>query len=118
MAENTHARFFTRALLDFRANNRTNSAESRLAGFGVRAGSDEAAVFLSRAFRDNDDCEFFADVLAVLNFIANALVGERNLWNQNHVRAACHAGKEGDPAGITTHDFENHNAVVTFSSGM
>ena len=55
MAEHAHARFFARALLDFRAHNRANPAESRLAGFAVRAGSDEAAVFLSRAFRDNDD---------------------------------------------------------------
>ena len=36
VAENAHARFFARALLDFRAHNRANPAESRLAGFAMR----------------------------------------------------------------------------------
>jgi hypothetical protein len=52
---------------------RANPAESRLASFGVRAGSHEPAIFLSRAFRDNDDGKFFTELLAFSYFRADAL---------------------------------------------
>src|SRR5262249_9138015 len=113
-----NARFLARPLLDSSANYRANPAESRLAGFDVRAGGYELAVFFLRAFRDDDDREFFADGLAFLNFSADAFVGEGNLWNQNHIRASRHTSKEGDPASVTPHHLQNHHAIVTFSSGM
>src|SRR4029453_10959505 len=88
--ENAYARFFHRALLNFRAHYRANSTESRLADSRMRAGSHEPAVFLSRALRDNNHSKFFPEVLAFLNFGADAFIAERNLRNQNHVRAAGH----------------------------
>src|SRR5262249_16512122 len=118
MPENACARFLARALLNFRANYRTNPAKSRLAGFSVYAGSHKIAVLLSRPLRHDDDCEFFPELLPFLNFTADAFVGERNFRNQNYVRAAGHTRKQSDPAGVTTHDFENHDAIMTFSSGM
>src|SRR6266403_173701 len=118
MPENAYARFFAGALLDFRAHYCANPAESRLTGFAMRPGSDEATVFLSRPFRDDDDCEIFPEVHAFLNFSADAFAGERNLRNQNHVRTARHTRVESDPAGVTSHDFENHDAVVTFSGSV
>ena len=84
----------------------------------MHSGSHERAILFARAFRNDNDCKFLSEVLAFLDFGANAFVGERDLRNQNHIRAACHAGVKGNPAGVTPHDFQDHDAVVTFSGGV
>ncbi len=43
---------------------------------------------------------------------------KRNFGNQNHIRAAGHAGVNRNPAGVTAHDFEHHHAVVAFGGGV
>src|SRR5262249_57456182 len=103
MPENACARFLARALLNFRANYRTNPAKSRLAGFSVYAGSYKIAVLLSRPFRHDDDREFLPEILPFLNFSANAFIGERNFRNQNHILPAAHARTQLDPPVITSH---------------
>src|SRR5690242_815355 len=110
MPENTYARFLARAFLDFRADNCADSSQSRFASFGVRAGSYKRAVLLSSPFRHDHHCELLPKILALLDFAADALVGERNLGYQNDVGAASHTREKSDPAGVTSHDFENHNA--------
>ena len=40
------------------------------------------------------------------------------LGDQNHVRAAGHAGGVGDPAGIAAHHLDHHHAVVRIGGGM
>ena len=37
---------------------------------------------------------------------------ERNLRNQNHIRAAGDAGIERNPPGIPAHHFDHHDAMV------
>ena len=118
MTKHAYTRFLAGPLLDLSANDCADSPKPRLADFGVRGGSHERAILLAGAFRDNDDREFFSEVLAFMDFRANTFVGERNLRNQDHVRAAGYSGIEGNPARITSHDFQDHHAIVAFSSGV
>ena len=53
-----------------------------------------------------------------LHRLANRFVMERNFRNQDDIRAAGHARVNGDPAGVTAHDFEHHHAVVAFRRGV
>src|SRR6266581_9413498 len=85
MAEHAYTRFLAGALLDLSANDCADSPKPRLADFGVRGGSHERAILLAGAFRNDDDREFFSEVLAFMDFRANTFVGERNLRNQDHV---------------------------------
>src|SRR5215471_15583008 len=106
MPENANARFLASAPLKLSAHNRADSTQSRLADFRVPRGSHELTVSFARTFRDNDDGEPFPEALAFVNFRADALVAERNLWNQDHVRTACDAGIKRNPTRVTAHDFE------------
>src|SRR5262245_66686190 len=114
MPENAHPRFFAGAFFELRAHNRADPAESRLAGFGVRARSHELSLFLACALGHDDDRELLSQALALADLFTTAFVGERNLRNRNDVFAACDAVVERDPAGVASHDVENRHAVVTF----
>ena len=46
------------------------------------------------------------------------VVIERDLRNQNDVRAAGDSAMERDPARVTSHHFENHHALVTGGGGV
>src|SRR5438874_11186333 len=76
--------FFAGALLDFRAHHRTDPTQTRLAGLGVHSGSHERAILFARAFRNDNDCKFLSEVLAFLDFGANAFVGSQE--SKSHPR--------------------------------
>src|ERR1051326_819939 len=116
MPKNAYAGFLARAFFDFRADNCADPSQSRFAGFGVHTGSYKRAVLLSSPFRHDHHCELLPKILALLDFAADAFVGERNLRDQNDVGTAGHTRIKSDPAGVTSHDFENHEPVVNFVS--
>src|SRR5262249_44086908 len=82
MTEHANAGFFAGALLEPRANNGAYRTEARLADFGVRGRSHKPAALLSHTFCNDDDCELFPEVFALLDFFANAFVREGNLGNR------------------------------------
>ena len=43
---------------------------------------------------------------------------ERNLRNQNDVRAAGDAGVQRNPSGVAAHHFDHHDAMVRFGRGV
>src|SRR5262249_12018087 len=43
---------------------------------------------------------------------------KRTFGNQNHVGSARNSAINGNPAGIATHDFHDHDPVVRFSGGV
>ena len=95
-----------------RAQTRAEAAEP-FGRRGVAFGDQRhLAAHRDRAFGHDDDAEARAEFLALLQAFGDDVQIERNLRNQNHVRAAGHAGIERDPPGIAAHHFDDHHAVV------
>ena len=57
-------------------------------------------------------------LLAVENLVADVLEGPGDFGNQNHVGAAGDARVQGDPAGVTAHDFEDQDPLVAGGRGV
>ena len=50
--------------------------------------------------------------------IRQLVVIERNLRDQNRIRAAGDSAMQGDPPGVPPHHFQNHDALVAGRSGV
>ena len=55
---------------------------------------------------------------AFLDLRADAVVGERDLRDQDHVGSAGNPRVQSDPARIAAHDLQHHDAVVAFRRGV
>src|ERR1051326_4301086 len=62
--------------------------------------------------------EVLAITLAGSDVVANALNGEGNFRNQNHVRAASNASFQCNPASVTAHDFHDHHTMMGLGSSV
>src|SRR2546430_1347201 len=99
---------------DSRRHNRANPAESRLAILLIGR-PDKSPPPLTSSFRDDKQRKLFPLLFPLADLCADAFVAKRNFRNQNDVTAAGDARVRSDPAGVTSHDFEHHHAVVAFS---
>src|SRR3954470_1584894 len=70
------------------------------------------ALYLLRAFGDDDDAELRVARVALANLPRDRLHREGNLGDEYHVSAARDARVERYPARVPPHHFENHHAVV------
>src|SRR5439155_8105059 len=64
------------------------------------------------ALADDDDREILALRVTAADVLARLLDGDRMLGDENHVGAAGDAAHHRDPAGVTTHHLDDHDAVV------
>ena len=69
------------------------------------------------ALGDDDDRRVLA-LEALLDVVADALDRERDLGDEDHVRAARDAGVEGDPAGVAAHHLDDQRALVALGRGV
>jgi len=70
------------------------------------------------AFSDYDEAEVLAAEFASADGVANGFKTEGNFGNEDDVGATGDPGVESDPAGVTAHDFDEHDAMVAFGGGM
>src|SRR5207253_2469823 len=70
------------------------------------------------AFRDDHNRNALAITLSLSHKIADILNGERNFRNENYVSTPRDAGLERNPARVTAHDLDHHDAVVRLCRGM
>ena len=108
----------------------TKHADSHfLVGAGANRAADQvanraAAAVLFEAHRKLDtfsyhhDGEALAVGLTLPNKLANVFDSEGNFRNEDDVSASGKAGFQSDPAGVAPHDFDHHDAVMGFGSGM
>src|SRR5205807_4531691 len=113
MAEHANACLLAGPLLDFRRHSRANPTEPRLAILLIGR-PDKSPAPLTSAFRDDKQRKFFPLLFPPTELCADAFVAKRNFGTQNDVTAAGDARVRGDPAGVTSHDFEHYHAVVAF----
>src|SRR5690606_8208728 len=71
-----------------------------------------------RAFRARDDGESAAAVHAAFDEVADDIEVEWNFGDENDIGAGCDACVEGDPAGVSAHEFADHDAVVAHGGGV
>src|SRR5205823_10129144 len=82
-----------------------------------------AAVFFQfrrqiDAFGEHHEGIALAIALAPGNLVTHSVDGKGNFGNEDDMRAASHAGFEGNPAGVAAHDFNDYCAMVRLSSGV
>ena len=63
-------------------------------------------------FGDDDHGAFGAGGVAPHDLVGDLGVIEGNLGNENYVGTACETAVERDPAGVASHHFEHHDALV------
>ena len=83
------------AFLDFRGNHPGDAAQSSFAVGGLVCRRDERATRLAGAFGHDDQGEVLARFLTLLNLGADAVVGERDLRDQDNIRTASDSGIAG-----------------------
>src|SRR5579859_1654489 len=107
---------------------------ARASGYGIaqkignRAGPGQGTLFrheprlqLMRDFgslRHHDNGELLSLASALVHKVADVFDGERNLGNQDHMRASGDTRLHGDPAGIAAHYLDQHDAVMRFSRSV
>src|SRR5204862_7041276 len=62
--------------------------------------------------------KFTAAVNAFADRPADLVDVELPFGHENAMRAAGHSRMRGDPAGVPAHNFDNHDALVRFGSGV
>src|SRR5213595_1846283 len=70
------------------------------------------------AFRDDHNREALPITLSLSHKFADILNGERNFRNENYVSTPRDAGLERNPARVTAHDLDHHDAVMRFSRSV
>ncbi len=70
------------------------------------------------AFGKGDDGELLAEDVALVDVGADVLDGEGNFGNENDVSAAGDSGVQGNPSGVASHDFDDHDAMVRLGGGV
>src|SRR5438876_2277580 len=110
MAKHTATRFFSSALGNFVRHHSANSTKTKFAAFHLT--SDLFAMFRSSAFCDHDNSSQITSRFARLDHGRNLVVMEWDLGDQNDIGAAGEAPVQCDPAGVSPHHFNNHDAPV------
>src|SRR5207237_6319105 len=70
------------------------------------------------AFADDDDREVLATAVAAVDLVADDVVVDGDLGDEDHVRAAGDPTVHGDPAGVAAHYLDDHDAVVRLGRRM
>ena len=76
------------------------------------------AVWHGGSFGDDDEGAVVALGVALIDKFSDFLKGEGDFWEEDDVSSTGDAAPESDPAGVATHHFEDHHALVTFSGGV
>ena len=84
-------------------------ARARLAGDQARLAGRVGQLV---ALADDHDREVLAALVPPLDLGAGVLDGDRQLRDQDHVRAAGDPARDGDPARVPAHHLDDHHAVV------
>ena len=96
-----------------------DAAEFDLPFFGVHLMfGHELAVFEFSTLSDHDQDAAMAGGVEMVDVVGHVFHGEFDLRKQHDVRATADSSVESDPAGVTTHDFYDHDALVTVSRGV
>ncbi len=118
MAQDDAAAFETSALLEFIAEPATDTAKAdRVRGSGVDARDHLFAAFDHGTFGDANDGVFAAALHAFFEVASDGIEVERDFGNEDDVGCSCNARVKGDPTGVSAHDFNDHDAVVTGGGG-
>src|SRR5690606_17952552 len=86
----------------------------------TRAGGMNELSAITRlcAFCDDNEDALLPFSTAVPNGIGNAGEVEGDLGDEDDVCAPCETAVEGNPPGVSSHDFGDHDAFVTLGGGV
>src|SRR5438067_410373 len=116
MPKHAGAGFFSGPLRDLTSNDVANAAQLKFPALDIAL--DLLTVLRSGTLSDDDERIKTPRSVAFLYRSGNLVVIERDLRNQNNVRAAGDAAVESDPARVPAHYFDDHHAFVTCGGGV
>src|SRR5699024_10450481 len=76
------------------------------------------ALLWQRAFGHADDAVFLPHLETTFHRLANICNIKRNFRDHGVVRAACHSRVKCNPADVTSHYFDDQNAVMRLCRGV
>ena len=120
VAEVNGAGFVASAFLDLLGEDLADAGEADVAK-GVELGADGGLPGLFWqlcTFGDDDEGEALAALPACAQETDDVVDVDREFGDEGNVSAAGDADGDGDPAGVTAHDFHDLHARVCFGSGM
>ncbi len=118
MAQDDAAAFEPSALFEFIGEPATDTAKAdRVGGSGVDARDHLFAAFDHGTFGDANDGVFAAALHAFFEVASDGVEIEWDFGNEDDVCCACDARVKGDPTGVSSHDLNDHDAVVAGGSG-
>src|SRR6266404_170991 len=116
MPKHAGACFFSGPLRDLTSNDVANAAQLKFTALDIAF--DLLTVFRAGTLSDDDERIETARSVAFLYRSGDLVVIERDLRNQNNIRAAGDAAVESNPAGVSAHDFDDHHAFVACGSSV
>ena len=119
MAQDDGAAFEAGGLFDLVGEFVGDAAEADGIGGVLDGGFDgHFTAFLGGAFGDGDDAEAFAASGAFFDELADLVEFVGDFGDEDDVAAGGDAGVKSDPAGVSAHDFDDHDAMVAGGGGM
>ncbi len=112
VAEYDAAGFTPQTRLDFRSHDVADAAERHLAILGAAFACDHRTVGQVRSFGDDHEREVLALLFPFNDLLADSFEIPWNFREQDHIAAAAIPACSAIPAGMASHDFEHHHAVV------
>ena len=85
---------------------------------GVDLVDDLLAASGLGAFGDADEAEAPAVLGAFFDEVVDDIEVVVDLGKEDDIRARCDTGVEGDPAGVSSHDLDDHDAMVAHRGGV
>ena len=70
------------------------------------------------AFGNDNEAEALAAKFTGTHRVTNGFEFEGEFGDQDDVRSPTNAGMKRDPSGVAAHDFDEHNAMMTFRGGV
>jgi len=114
VTQDDHPSFFAGQFGDFVSDPFADSSQTSFAAGLFSLGMRETSAFRKSAFRDHNNAEVLAAILAVADGLTNALDVVRNLGNQDDISAPGNTGMDGNPSGVAPHDFDDQHTPMAF----
>src|SRR5262245_1692387 len=119
MPKNGDPTFLSGCLRYFRTNHICDSAQPALSQtYLLSFFVNQTASHRACAFCHHHNAELSSTCQAVFHLFADLAEIIWNFRNQDHIRSSCESGMDCDPSRVSSHHFQKHDSMMTFSCSV